>query len=203
MEQEDYEEMGSHAQITSLANKAANEAAQYYLEEKEKGIVDIQLEVDSIKEDIYHLLRQDRLVIDNDTKKIEWKPINDIDRTLTDYGVERLMQVIHFYINKNTLLTNFDEKQIRDIMRSFMHEINDLVLLKYEYLFGKEDRKAKIREYGMLIAQLEVQVYATLNRAFRGEERGSIRRHTQISELIGGRSPMPQQKGGLFSWGSK
>lgn len=264
MEQQDYEELGSHAQITQMANKSAADSAvasQYYVEEKEKGIVDIQLEVDSIKADIYHLLKQDRLVLDKATGQTDWKEAQDKDRSLTDWGVERIMQTIHFYINKNTLLTNFDEKQIKQIMYTFMKEINDLVLLKYEYLFreptfdeckdiikakvdtrkkmkmftlevlGKipdeeqitkdlmfefektieeemnkiklEKRKEKIREYGLLIAQLEVIVYATLNRAFRGEERGSIRRHTQISELIGGRSPLPSKSGGMFSWGSK
>ena len=264
MEQQDYEELGSHAQIAGMAGKNAVDAAaasQYYVEEKEKGIVDIQLEVDSIKADIYHLLKQDRLILDKATGQTDWKEVPEKDRSLTDWGVERLMQTIHFYINKNTLLTNFDEKQIRQIMYTFMKEINDLVLLKYEYLFrdptfeecqaiikdkvnnkkkmqmftleilGKavdekqitadlmremegiletemnkvklEKRKEKIREYGLLIAQLEVIVYATLNRAFRGEERGSIRRHTQISELIGGRSPLPQKSGGMFSWGSK
>ena len=260
MDTEDYEEIGMHAQATAASNRAANEAAQYYLEEKEKGIVDIQLEVDSIKSDIYHLLKQDSLNIDDETQRIKWTPIIAVNRTLTDEGVERIMQSIHFYINKNTLLTNFDEQQIRQIMFTFMKEINDLVLLKYEHLFreptfeecktiiqervdnkkklkmftleilGKEidekkitedlmhelektiekemekikteRRKQKIREYGLLIAQLEIIVYATLNRAWKGEERGSIRRHTQISELIGTR-PQPQKQGGAFSWGNR
>lgn len=261
MNEEDYNEMGNHAQITGMTQKAANEAAQYYLEEKEKGIVDIQLEVDSIKSDIYHLLKQDKLILNDETQKIDWEKIQPIERTLTDWGVERIMQIIHFYINKNTLLTNFDEKQIREIMHTFMTEINDFVLLKYEHLFreptfeeckkiildkvegkkkmrmltleilGREvdekkismdlmremehtlekemekikvqTRKEKIRDYALLIAQLEIIVYATLNRAWKGEERGSIRRHTQISELIGGRPPTPKQSGGLFSWGGK
>lgn len=263
MNPEEYEELGSHAQIAAIQNKSAVDAAtasQLYLEDREKGIVDIQLEVDSIKLDIYHLLRQDRLTLDDENNKTEWKASQDKDRTLTEWGVERLMQIIHFYINKNTLLTNFDEKQIKQIMYTFMKEINDLVLLKYEHLFREptfeeakdiiqekfdnkkkmktftlqlldkevdekqikkdlmiemertfekeiekikiERRKEKLREYGLLIAQLEVIVYATLNRAFRGEERGSIRRHTQISELIGSKSPLQQKSsGGMFSWG--
>lgn len=262
MQPEDYEEMGAQAQIAHMTQRNAAEAAQYYLEEKEKGIVDIQLEVDSVKLDIFHLLRQDKVSINGETEESSWTEINPIDRTLTDWGVDRVMQVVHFYINKNTLLTNFDEKQIRSIMLTFMKEINDLVLLKYQTLFREptfeeckqilkervenkkkmrmftleilgrtideqkitnelmleletslekemekikvEKRKEKIRDYGLLLAQLEVMVYATLNRAFRGEERGSIRRHTQISELVNsGRSPMPQKQGGMFSWNSK
>lgn len=261
MDEQDYAEMAGHAQVTGMTQKNAAEAAQYYLEEKEKGIVDIQLEVDSIKSDIYHLLKQDILKMNGDSLRSEWEPIGMKERTLTDWGVERIMQTIHFYINKNTLLTNFNEEQIRSIMLTFMQETNDLVLLKYQNLFreptfeeckemmeekvadkkkmkvftlellGKdvdeiqitkdlmtelektlekemekiktEKRKEKIRDYGLLVAQLEIIVFATLNRAWKGEERGSIRRHTQISELIGGRAPMQQKSGGMFSWGSK
>jgi len=260
---EDYEQMMGHAAIAGQTQRNVNDASQYYLEEKEKGIIDVQLEVDSIKSDIYHLLRQDRLEIDSETQKTDWVSIKDEkERTLSDWGVERLMQLIHFYINKNNLLTNFDEKQVNRIMLTFMKETNDLVLLKYQNLFRiptfeeckeiieekvndrkkmkvfvlqilgrdvdeegitrelmmelektlekemlkirEEKRKEKIRDYGLLLAQLEVIVYAALNRAFRGEERGSIRRHTQISELIGGRPQgNSQSKGGFFPWGSK
>jgi len=261
---DNYEQMMGQAAIQGQTQRNANEAAQYYLEEKEKGIIDVQLEVKSIRLEIYHFLRQDNFSVSEETEKEIWTPIaNQGERTLTDWGVERLMQLIHFYINKNNLLTNFDEKQINRLMYTFMKEVNDLILLKYQNLFriptfeecreiikekvddrkkmrmftleilGKEineeeitkelmlelektlekemlkireeKRKEKIRDYGILLAQLEVITYAALNRAFRGEERGSIRRHTQISELIGGRNPQgtPQSKGGIFPWGSK
>lgn len=242
---------------------AASNQMEYLLEEKEKGIVELQLEVDSIKEDIYHLIRQDTLKFYNDGRT-EWVPLkNEKERTLTEWGVERIMQVIHFYINKNTLLSNFNEEQINRLMLKFMCELNDLVLLKYQVLFrqptfeeckeiilekieskrkmrifaseifGREfneeeikvevmsemekildremekvredQRKEKIRDYGLMLAQLEIVVFSCLNRAFRGEERGSFRRHTNISELIGAKTPqMPSQKsGGIFSWGRR
>ena len=77
--------------------------------------------------------------------------------------------------------------------------------LEKEIMKVREQRiKENIREYGLLIAQLEIIVYAALNRAWRGEERGSFRRHTNISELIGGRPPIPSKSGGgIFSWGNK
>ena len=47
-------------------------------------------------------------------------------------------------------------------------------------------------------------VFATLNRAWKGEERGSLRRHTNISEVIG-QSPRQQMQetGGIFRWFKK
>ena len=62
------------------------------------------------------------------------------------------------------------------------------------------EHKEKIRDYGMVIAQLDAIVFTTFNRAWRGEERGSLRRHMNVSELIGARpTPTQQDKGGVFS----
>ena len=236
----------------------ASAAAQYYLEEQQKNLAETQLEVESITERVYHLLKQDFLK-PLDDGRIDWQPITDQKkRTLTDWGVDRIMQVVHFYLNKNTLLSCFDEPQINRIMLRFCNELNDLVLLKYEVLFRRptfeeckeillerideqrklkmfsaeiigvrldpaavkeqllkeaekkieyelkkireEQIKEKLKEYGLLMAQLEAMVYATYNRAYRGEERGSIRRHTNISEVIGNRPMGQKESGGMFKW---
>ena len=68
----------------------------------------------------------------------------------------------------------------------------------------RDTKKEKIRDYGLIIVQLEIIVFATLNRAWKGEERGSLRRHMNVSELIAPRqNPAQQNKGGAFSWGRK
>lgn len=259
--QEEIDNLYVQSQVPGMMGQAnsAQAMAQYYYQEQEKNLAETQLDVDTIKSDIYHLLRQDALKIYPDGRS-EWKDIVNIrDRTLTDWGVDRIMQTINFYINKNTLLSNFDEKQIKSLMYRFVGELNDLVLMKYEFLFRRptleecqkilserlddkrklrvfaieilggnpdekqikkeillemenrieeeiakireEQRKEKLREYGLLMAQLEAIVFATYNRAFRGEERGSIRRHTNISEVIGGRTAMPtNNRGGMLKW---
>lgn len=236
--------------------------AQYYLEEQEKNLAESQLEVESIIAKIYHLLKQDVFRLNEKNKVMEWNPIEDEkQRALSDWGVDRIMQVVNFYVNKNTLLSNFDVEQINRIMLRFVVELNDLVLLKYKQLFkeptfeeckeileerienrkklrafaleiaGKtpdeeeikkelleeaeatiekeiqkireEQRKEKLREYGLLMAQIESIVYSTFNRAYRGEERGSIRRHQNITELISPRSNQMPEKRRFFGWGGK
>lgn len=115
-------------------NAMATAQAQYYNQEKEIGLADAQLEVDTIKEDIYHLLRQD--VKEINKGKFEWVDLkSQKERTLSNWGVDRIMQIIHFYINKNTLLSNFNEEQINRLMLKFIKELNDLILLKYQVLF--------------------------------------------------------------------
>ena len=134
-EAERYDEMMTQAQIAGETQKGAAENMRYYLEEQEKGIVNVQLEVDSIKSDVYHLLRQDVYKM-KEGEIGDWKEIEDKrQRTLSDWGVDRIMQIIHFYVNKNTLLSNFSEDQINRIMLKFVKELNDLILLKYQVIF--------------------------------------------------------------------
>lgn len=242
-------------------NASSSAQTQYYNQEKDIGLADAQLEVDTIKEDIFHLLRQD--IKEFDKGKMIWVDLkSQRERTLSDWGVDRLMQIIHFYINKNNLLSNFSEEQINRLMLKFIKELNDLILLKYQVLFReptfeeckeiilkkldnrkkmklfslevlgqkgneeeitkelleemesklememektrRETKKEKIRDYGLIIVQLEIIVFATLNRAWKGEERGSLRRHMTVSEMIGSKPSLPKQnKGGVFSWGRR
>lgn len=234
-------------------------ATQYILEEQQKSLAETQLEVDSIISKCYHLLKQDVLRPD-DNGKLDWYPISDSSKlVLTKDGVEKIMQLINFYINKNNLLTNFDEDEINMLMRTFMVELNSLLFLKYEILFRQptfeevrqiildkqeekvklrafasellgikadkdeireqllqemeariedqfkkiktEQRKEKLKEYWIIIAQLEAIVYSALNRAYMGEERGSIRRHQQVSQILSDRpSQIPKAQGGIAKW---
>lgn len=300
MQPEELERMSAQAGIQGQLAQNEQIAQQYMLDNQERGLVELQLEVDTIIEDIHHKLREDKLVEEDGRR--EWKPIpKKSERTLSDWGVDRIMRIIHFYINKNTLLSNFDEQTIKRLMYKFVTELNDLLLNKYEVLFmeptfeecreileyrisermkkrmfayevaGKnkptekevnkeilkeivvnnmilmqkkkstnqqiyqqiknateddfkenysefielalerevlkiksEQRDRRVSEYGLMIAELEVQVLSTLNRAWKGEERGSIRRRTSISELIGNSNQNQQhqlQNRGKFSWG--
>lgn len=261
MNQEEMEYMIGQQSLHTGSSQSAmlNAQAQSVISEQERGLAETQLEVDSILSRCYHLLRQD-VYREKEDGTYEWKPLtNQKERTLSDWGVDRIMQICNFYINKNNLLSNYDDVQIDRIMLRFELELNDLVLLKYEILFNEPDtdeckrillerienkkklrvfalelvgkpidekqirdellkeletkiekemekvkvekRKENIREYGIIMAQLDAIVFATYNRALRGEERGSIRRHTNISEIIGKPlSVSEQKKGGAFAW---
>jgi len=248
------EQMGLHnaaQQGTIMANQ--NRQMQYQMEESEKNLAETQLDCEETLIKIHHLLKQDTLKI-NEEGVFEWVAINDLKkRTLTDEGVDKIMQVIQSYINKETLLSNFDEATIARRMLDFSLSLSALMFMKYEIYFrtptldecrdilqlridekikkkqmslsimGKEIDEQKIkdevsievgerieyelqkirqeqiklnlREFEMIFTQLKALVEATHNRAWKGEERGSLRRHFNISEVIGGRNPIPEKKG--------
>ena len=242
------------------SNLASNQNRQYQLamEASEKNLAEAQLDCEETLEKLYHLLRQDVLAPD-DKEGLQWVNIDDEkERILTDKGVDKIMQVMQFYINKETLLSNFDEKTIARRMLKFCLALNGVLFLKYEIFFRvptfeeckailderikeKVDRKIatlellekeidkvkikkeiikeleprldyeiqkiklertklNLREYEMLFTQLEALVEATHNRAWKGEERGSLRRHFNISEIIGRKGGDNEKKKGFFGF---
>ena len=254
------ERVGVH-QAAQQGNLVANQnnQMQYQMEEQEQNLAEAQLDVEATLTKIYHLLKQDILKPNSDGI-LEWMNIADSKkRVLTEEGVDKIMQIMNGYINKETLLSNFDDKMIARRMLKFCLALNALMFMKYEIYFrtpsleecqailqsridekikkikmnlellGKEvdankikqgvlkeiepqieyeitkikaeQTKLNLREFEMIFTQLEALVEATHNRAWKGEERGSLRRHFNISEVIGGKSnQMPEKKG---FWGGR
>jgi hypothetical protein len=259
------EELERSIEQTALAGQVGQQAqstaaAQYYLQKQDQTLAEAQLEVESILEEVYHNLRQDVSYLKDDGN-LSWKDNpNPRKRTLTDDGVERIMQLLKFYINKNTLLSNFSEDQIKVRMLEFALSLNANFFMKYEVYFRQpsfeeckeilykklEERKKmeimknefslkkltieeiqnkvlgeigneieyelekiknevkrnNLREYELLFVQLKAVVEATHNRAWRGEERGSLRRHMNVSEILGVNNNQRNTKesGGIFKW---
>jgi len=238
-------------QGTMVANQTKQ--LQYQMEEGEKNLAEAQLDCEETLTKIYHLLKQDTLKPSEDGI-LEWIAIEDSKkRVLTEEGVDKIMQIIQSYINKETLLSNFDDKMIARRMLEFSLSFNALMFMKYEVYFrtptleecqnilqsriddkikrkimnlelmkrevNKEEitqeilaeiepqieyemtkikserTKLNLREFEMIFTQLKALVESTHNRAWKGEERGSLRRHFNISEVIGGRAAVPEKKG--------
>lgn len=248
--------MASQQLQGQLGQNAMNTQQQLMFQEQERGLAEEQLDVEEIIDRIYNLL-QGKELKDSGNGVKEWvENQNNQMRILSDWGIQRIMQVVRFHINKNTLLSNFDESQINNLMYRFTTEINDLVLLKYEKLFREttfeeckkimeqkliekekikifayevlgqtpnkerikkelleelegriekeyskiieDERKERIKEYGLLLWEIEQSVYSTLNRAEGGLERSSLRKHATFSEV---RALQPEaKKAGMFGW---
>ena len=96
------EQLGVHNaanQGSAIANQ--NNQMQYQMEEQEKNLAEAQLDCEETLNRIYHLLRQDVLRITGGNPN--WVSIEDKKkRILTEEGVDRIMQIMYSYINKET-----------------------------------------------------------------------------------------------------
>lgn len=264
MNQYEREEAFQNAQLIGATEQANLTAMQniHAQQEIDKTIAEAQLEVETTLINIYYRLRQDFQMPDN-KGRMQWHPIKDPKkRRLTDEGVERIMELMSFFINKENLLSNFTEDQIKQIMLTYRLAFSANIFMRYQIYFReptvneckeiilesiekqietkkftleirgleldvktirkqiideldiekeiekirKEKLKENLSEFELLFEELSQMVLATLNRAWKGEERGSLRRHTSISEVIGSGRPMmmkPKESRGLFKWGRK
>jgi len=171
------------------------------------------------------------------------------------------MGAIQWYLNKNTLLSNYDDAQINSKMEDLANTLNDAVFMEYDKMFlyptieeckveikkrlehkkdirrfalemvGKEVDEKKIEEEllkeleGRLERELTVireqkiknklkrfesvmrfiqdSVHSAYQRAWKGQERTTLRQHIHISETKGGGLQQPQSGGfnpfGVFS----
>lgn len=100
-----------------------------------QNLIQWQLELDSILERVEHMLRGDKPRFINGSL-IFVSPENDEDRIFTDFGVSEIMRVLSMYLNRNTILSNYDEETINWKVLDFGNEIADLIYLKYEMMFS-------------------------------------------------------------------
>lgn len=101
------------------------------------NLVVFQLDLSEEKEKIDHLLRGHVIKRDKGGNEYWSEPDDPVQKSLTDYGVERLMNIINFYLSRNIILSNYDSTMIDDKMKDIGWEISDSIFLEYEYIFYK------------------------------------------------------------------
>lgn len=151
-----------------------------------ENLIKWQLELDNILERCEHILRGDRLEF-SQGNLIWLKNENPEDNILNSYGVQEIMRVLSMYLNRNTILSDYDDIEIREKVLDFGRELNDLFFMKYEEmgLVTLEKRK----NYPMLIREMVDIVHSSYKRALHGGEKRSLREARQITQtesLAGG-----------------
>lgn len=143
------------------------------------NLIKWQLELDSILERVEHILRGDRpKMVNGSMIFIEAK--NDNDKIFNDYGVAEIMRILSMYLNRNTILSNYDEDTINWKVLDFGYEVSDLIFLKYEEMGLNTLEKRK--RYPMIVRELVDAVHSAFLRALNGGERDSLRQARQITQ---------------------
>jgi DNA-binding transcriptional MerR regulator len=182
-------------QIQDPRKKASN---SFIAPQFNDNLIQWQLELDSILERVEHMLRGDKPKFENGS--IIWKhPETADERIFNELGVAEVMRVLTLYLNRNTILSNYDEPTINTKMLDLGCDLSDLIFLKYED-FGLNDLK-KRKLYPMIIREIVDCVHSSYLRALNGGERESlIKRVTvQQSQQMGAGgvtvNTSPQQRG--------
>jgi len=119
----------------SLQQNQINQMNQSLIaQEQERSMVKDQLDLNEELETIHNLLRGNiKIKDDNGTR---WVAPTDSEMIiLSNYGIHLIMNTITFYINKNTLLSNYDEQTILGKMEDFSTDLTDTIFIEYEKVF--------------------------------------------------------------------
>jgi len=103
----------------------------------EKNIIQEQLDLSQELDTIEHLLRGHVLKENPKAPGIRsWVESEEADLSiLTEHGIYLIMNTIMFYINKNTLLSNYSEEVINQKMEDFATDLCDTIFMEYEKVF--------------------------------------------------------------------
>jgi len=143
------------------------------------NLVKWQLELNDILERAEHILREDIVMVENGA--VVWKPNpQPMKRIFSEYAVQEILRVLSMYINRNTILSDYEPQEINDKVFDFGKEVNDLVFMKYED-FGLTTIE-KRKNYPMLIRQLIDIVHSAYKRAQYGAEKDSLRTARSIMQ---------------------
>ena len=162
------------------------------------NLIKWQLELDSILERVEHILRGDKPKMVNGNM-IFIEPQDNADRIFNDYGVAEIMRILSMYLNRNTILSNYDEDTINWKVLDFGYEISDLIFLKYEEM--GLDTLEKRKRYPIIVREIVDSVHSSFLRALHGGERDTLRTARQITQseqLMSGQLNGGMSMGGMM-----
>ena len=252
------------SQLNADEERLRNIQQESVMDDNLKGTISEQLDLDDQLEKIGYLLKGYVQEIDEARGKVWVAPEDNEMKILSEYGVHLIKNVIQFYLNKNTLLSNYDEATIDAKMEDFSNSLNDDIFMEYDKVFlypsfedckkvlderikrkkemkiyaleilgkkvdelEKEEiekeilksiehtiereletireqlMKNKLKRFELLVRCIQDTVHSTYLRAWKGQERTTLRQHIHISENRGGIPVVQQPTTSSFNWFKK
>jgi hypothetical protein len=165
--------------------------AGYNYYQTEDNLIKWQLEINDIIDNLYHWFRGDSVII-KDGNRI-WEARDKKDMPLNEEGVQEIIRDIYSYINKNLLLSYYDEKQVNHRLYCFGIAFADMLLMNYE-LLGMDTEQKQVK-YELICLSVIQQVESAYRRALFGKERDSLTKKTMVHQSLNPSSNI--QQGGM------
>ena len=182
-------------------------ATSAYQGQEDPNSIQYQIDTGEMLGKIEHFLRGEYIVTDQEGNEYWSKPTikvkvgkkyMDIPDTklilLNDYGVNAILSIIGNYIDKNTILSFYDEMRVNEILADLGDELANFIYCNYE-MMGM-DTKFKKTRFQLLVLTILHNIESTYRRSLRGktmEDLNSSRIFTQI-DSIGNRLQAPVKK---------
>lgn len=155
------------------------QAMSMFSDMESQNLIKWQLDIKEELERIERLLR--RQVVKSDDKGNTYYAAPEEGQELfNERGINEVMNLLNWYLNKNIILSNFEIKEIAIRMLQFSDELNDLIFNNYED-FGLTTLE-KMKHYPMVHMNIVNTVEAAYMRALNGGERESLRTARTVNQ---------------------
>lgn len=166
-------------------------------DENQDNLIRWQLDLKEDMERIYHLLRGDQITEDADGNVVYTEAKDDDLKSFNEFGVQLIMNIMAFYLNRNTILSNYSDEVINWKILDFGVTLANLIHNRYNEM--GMDNHNKIKMFPMIHKELVDTIHSAYLRAYHGGERESLRtaRTVTQSEPLGSGSmmqPLPSMK---------
>lgn len=206
IEKEDLQKSYGQIQQQRAFDPRANSQISSFSVRQDENLIRWQLELNDILERAEHILKGD--VPKFREGHIIWEASKHPERNcLNEEGVHACMKCLALYVNRNTILSDYDNKEINFKVFDFGREINNLIFMK-EDIFGM-DTDEKRKDYAMLVLELKDIVHSAYKRALDGAEKRSLREMINVTQStstqMGGQGVsvnsqgMPQRERGILN----
>jgi hypothetical protein len=163
-----------------MQNEINQSQASSFTAQQDLNLITEQLDLKEELDRIHHLLSGHIIKQLPDGSEKWGEPDDDRLKTLSDYGVKQIMNIVQFYVNKNTLLSNYDKDTILWKVKDFGNELNDLILTKYEDIFYYPKPEELYDTYLPFIGNFDIdkeELYAKCVRWSKEELQSRIRHY--------------------------
>ncbi len=187
LEEENKELRNKNTQINSALSSAT------YQGQEDANLIEFQLDTGEMLGKIEHFLRGERMIIDEEGNEYWGKQEDEKLVLFNDYGVNSIMSIIGNYIDKNTILSYYDELRINEILADLGDELSNFIFCNYEVM-GMDTNFKKTR-FQLTVITILHSIESSYRRALRGktsEDLNTSRIFTQL-ETTGNR-PQAQVK---------
>ncbi len=197
---------------SAALNQGIHSKQSLFQTEGEENLVRWQLDLKEDLDRLYHLLKGDSVVEDPEGNLNFVEPTNPDLKPFNEFGVQILMNIMGFYLNRNTILSNYSEEVIEWKILDFGNEVSDLIHNRYDEMMNtleKDDdetdvkyrdrvqqhMKKKIKLYPMIVKELVDTIHSAYLRAYNAGERESLRTARTVTQNE------PLMRGGIHPGG--
>lgn len=179
IEQEDLHNSFTNIQRQQRSDPRYRSQLSSFSVREDDNLIKWQLELNDILERAEHILRGDTPAFEEG--HIIWqKNQTPENNCINEIGVQEIMKRLAMYVNRNTILADYDNKEIHIKVFDFTRELNNLIFMNY-VKFGM-DNTEKRKFYPMIIKEMEDIVHSAYKRALDGAEKRSLREMISVSQ---------------------